>query len=1046
MEKFDELALEKTFIELLSKKGFKHLNGNTLSRSNDEIILENELRKFLLKRYKSEELEDAEVGLIFNKLNNLSSSKLYESNKVFSEWLSDGFNFKRLDSKKKDIWINLIDFDDINLNDFKFVTQLTIMGSENRRPDGIIFVNGLPIVVFEFKSAIRENATIFDAFVQINTRYIRDIPDLFKFNMFCVISDGINSKSGTCFADYDYFYPWRRTLDNKNEMDGIDSMFSLIDGMFEKLSFIEIIKNFIYIPDKSSTEEKILCRYPQFYATRSIFESIKERQRPLGDGKGGTYFGSTGCGKSFIMLFLTRMLMKSEHFENPTVVLITDRTQLDSQLSKQFLKAKKYIGDAYIKSAKSRNHLREMLNKRKSGGVFLTTIHKFTEDIKLLSDRSNIICISDEAHRSQINLEQKIHLTSSEAIKKFSFAKYLRDSLPSATYVGFTGTPIDATIDAFGEIIDEYTMSESVADKITVPIVYEGRAAKVLGDKHKLLEIDKYYEELASSGTNIYQIEKSKKDSSNINKILGDPDRLKDIAIDFVSHYENRVEEGGTVLGKAIFVCNSRELAYDFYKNLIDLRPGWNKKEKIYSSKQLKSSKTKSIEKIKLVMTRHKDDKEEMYEIIGNDKYQDDLELAFKDEESNLKIAIVVDKWLTGFDLPCLDSIYIDKPIKEHNLIQAISRVNRNYPNKEKGLVIDYIGIKNQMHSAYKEYNKGKKKKLEDLEFSRDIVIDQLDLLDNIFHKFDESKYFHGTSLEKLITLKEAAEYIQNKQDTENRFMKIVKILKSAYDICSGGGDFSELQKNQIHFYFAIRSLVFKLNISDTPDLTKMNKKVSEMIEKALIGDGVEEIIFNKEKSSEIDIFNDSYISNINKIKLPNTKIKLLKRLLNEGINSLKKINKVAGFKFSKKFENLVEKYNQRNEENIFKTKIYDEISNELTDMIIEVRNEFSAGDNYGLKIEEKAFFDILQSQCRKHNFSFSDENIKELSREIKNMIGEQTNFPDAFNRQDIKSSIKVELIILLDKYGYPPIERDEICKEIYEQAESFNVVELGKV
>ena len=449
-------------------------------------------KKYLKNRYKTENIRESEIAGIVRKLQNYPASDLYDSNKSIMKLISDGFILKREKADDKDIYIEFINYDDVNSNNFKIVNQLEIMGYEKRIPDGILYINGIPLVVFEFKSAIREEATIHDAFVQLTTRYRRDIPELFKYNAFCVISDGVNNKSGSFFSPYEFFYAWRKITGDEIEVDGIPSMHSMIAGMFDKERLVDIIHNFIYMPDKSKKEEKIVCRYPQYYATRKLYENIKAHQKPKGDGKGGTYFGATGCGKSFTMLYLARMLMKSIHFSSPTIILITDRTDLDVQLSSQFSNAKGFIGDDGIVSVESRADLRQKLQNKESGGVFLTTIHKFTEDLEVLSHRTNIIVISDEAHRSQINLDQKIKVTQDGVKKSYGFAKYLHDSLPNATYVGFTGTPIDATLDVFGDVVDSYTMTESVRDEITVKIVYEGRAAKVLLDNSKLEEIEKY--------------------------------------------------------------------------------------------------------------------------------------------------------------------------------------------------------------------------------------------------------------------------------------------------------------------------------------------------------------------------------------------------------------------------------------------------------------------------------------------------------------------------------------------------------------------------
>ena len=543
----------------------------------------------------------------------------------------------------------------------------------------------------------------------------------------------------------------------------------------------DIIRNFIFLPDSSKKDEKIVCRYPQYYAARALYDNIIKAQKPQGDGKGGTYFGATGCGKSFTMLFLTRLLMKSEHFESPTIILITDRTDLDDQLSGQFTNAKTYVGDNTIVSVESRADLRDRIQGRESGGVFLTTIHKFTEDTELLTERTNVICISDEAHRSQTNLDQKIRITEKGVEKSFGFAKYLHDSLPNATYVGFTGTPIDATLDVFGRVVDEYTMTESVKDEITVRIVYEGRAAKVALQNSELQKIEEYYKVAEEDGANEYQVQESKNQSANMNAILGDPDRLQAIAEDFVKHYEKRVDEGATVEGKAMLVCSSREIAYDIYKNIIALRPEWAVVKKAALGTKLtdrEKREIKPIERIKLIMTRGKDDPKAMYDLLGTKEYRKELDRQFKSGKSNFKIAIVVDMWLTGFDVPFLDSIYIDKPIQQHNLIQTISRVNRKFAGKNKGLVIDYIGIKKQMNLALAKYNKGDQQNFEDIRESLVVVRNHLDLLGKILHKFDSTPYFDGTALQQLNTLNQASEYVQTTKETETRFMGLVKRLK----------------------------------------------------------------------------------------------------------------------------------------------------------------------------------------------------------------------------------------------------------------------------
>ncbi|MBT4642120.1 MAG: type I restriction endonuclease subunit R [Deltaproteobacteria bacterium] len=1062
--KFTEEKLEKAFIELLKNENFPHHLGNTLTRAVDEVLIEEDLINYLLAKYKSKQLSQTEAKSIVLQLKTLPASDLYESNKTIMRWLSDGFILKREDRSQKDIHIELIDYNGLeaqlassdldnivaepkeeypkDYNIYKFVNQLEIVGFEKRIPDGIIYINGLPVVVFEFKSAIREEATIFDAFNQITIRYRRDIPELFKYNAFCIISDGVNNKAGSFYAPYEFFYGWRRVAGLAKDVDGIDSMFTLVQGMLHQNRLRDIIRNFIYLPDSSKKNEKIVCRYPQYYAAKRLYDNIKLAQKPQGDGKGGTYFGATGCGKSFTMLYLTRLLMKSEYFESPTIVLITDRTDLDDQLSVQFTNAKKFIGDNTVVSVESRANLRELVQGRLSGGVFLTTIHKFTEDTELLTDRSNVICISDEAHRSQVNLDQKIRVTEKGVTKTFGFAKYLHDSLPNATFVGFTGTPIDATLDVFGKVVDTYTMTESVKDEITVRIVYEGRAAKIALKNRELEKIEKYYEGAAEAGANEYQVEESKKATATMNSILGDPDRLKALAEDFVKHYENRISEGASIKGQAMFVCSSREIAYELYKNVIALKPEWNEvriaKEGIVLSDKDKRE-IKPMERIKMIMTRGQDDPKELYDLLGTKDYRKELDRQFKSEKSNFKIAIVVDMWLTGFDVPFLDTMYIDKPIQQHNLIQTISRVNRKYEGKNKGLVVDYIGIKKQMNLALAKYNKGDEDNFEDIAESLIIVRNHLDLLVKLFHKFDGSKYFNGTALQQLNTLNLAAEFAQQTKELETRFMGLVKRLKAAYDICVGSEQLTQQERDYTHFYLAVRSIVFKLTKGNAPDIAQMNARVREMIKDALASDGVEEIFkLGDEQETKQDIFDEDYIAKIDKIKLPNTKIKLLQQLLAKVIGEIRKVNKVKGIDFSKKMQTLVERYNQRDESDVLRSEVYDEMAEQLTDLIWEVHKEFSAGDELGIDFEEKAFYDILKELCVKYDFKYPEDKLIELAKAVKDLVDGQAKFPDWNKRDDIKSALKVGLILLLDEFGYPPVERDEVYVEIFEQAENF--------
>lgn len=1041
--KFTESALEEAIIELVFKQGISYVPGFKIARDPSDVLIRDDLRQFLQTQYVADGITTSEIESIIRMLETKPASDLYDSNKAIMKLVSDGFLLKREDRNQKDLFIQLIDYSAADQNFYKIVNQMEIVGFEKRIPDSILYINGLPLVVFEFKSAMREECTIHDAYIQMTVRYKRDIPELLKYNAFCIISDGANNKMGSLFAPYEFFYAWRKVIgDEKLEKDGIDSLFTMVQGMFDKHRLRDIIRNFIYFPDTSKKNEKIVCRYPQYYAANKLYQNILIHRKPEGDGKGGTYFGATGCGKSYTMLFLTRLLMRSVEFSSPTIVLITDRTDLDDQLSGQFTNAKGYVGDENIISVESRADLREQLKGRDSGGVFLTTIHKFTEDTELLTDRSNVICISDEAHRSQINLDQKVKVTADGVQRSYGFAKYLHDSLPNATYVGFTGTPIDATLDVFGDVVDAYTMTESVYDEITVRIVYEGRAAKVLLDNSKLKEIEDYYNQCADDGASDYAIEESKKATAQMNTILGDPDRIKALAADFVKHYERRVLEGSTIKGKAMFVCSSRPIAYEFYKEVIALRPEWAEVKVAEAGIELSEKERKEIkpmERIKMIMTRGKDDPEDLYNMLGDKKYRKELDRQFKEAKSNFKIAIVVDMWLTGFDVPFLDTIYIDKPIQRHNLIQTISRVNRKYEGKEKGLVVDYIGIKRQMNLALAHYSKTDGQNIEEIEQSIVVVKDHLDLLANLFHKFDKSPFFTGSSLQQLECLNMAAEFVQMTQKIEKRFMMLVKRLKAAYDICCGSEAISQEERDHIHFYIAVRSIVFKLTKGNAPDTAQMNAKVREMIKDALQSDGVEEIFkLGDDKQAEVDIFDDDYLAKIEKIKLPNTKIKLLQQLLTKAIEDFKKTNKVKGVDFSEKFKSLVDRYNERKEQDVLRSEVLEEFTDEIIDLYHALKKERDSFADLGIDFEEKAFFDILKELTRKYDFNYPDDRLILLAREVKRVVDDKAKYTDWSQRDDIKAELKADLIILLAQYDYPPVDRDVVYKEIFEQAENF--------
>lgn len=898
-----------------------------------------------------------------------------------------------------------------------------MQGTELRRPDGVLYVNGLPLVVLEFKSAVREEATLEEAHRQVTIRYGRDIPELMRFAAFVVLSDGVNSKYGTQFSSYDYFYSWPKLNSTDEAAIGIDSLQTLIGGLLSKERLLSVVRDFVFFPDSGQRETKIICRYPQFFATHKLYDHILKHARFVagGDGRGGTYFGTTGCGKSLTMLFLTRQLMRSRELASPTIILITDRTDLDQQLSVQFSEARQFIGDDQIVSIQSRRQLRELLGGRKSGGVFLTTIHKFNEDTDLLSYRANIICISDEAHRSQTNLQEKLTTTEEGVRRSYGFAHHLHRSLPNATYVGFTGTPIDTTIEVFGEVVDTYTMTESVADGITRRIVYEGRAARILSDAHKVNEIEVYYKQCEQEGSTPEQIEASKRAVTQMERILGDVGRLRMVAEDFIKHYEERIEEESSVCGKAMIVCMNRRIAYALYQQLIALRPKWEQDGFLH-----------------LVMTRHKDDTSKLYQLLGTDEDRQALAQSFKQADSAFKIAIVVDMWITGFDAPCLDTMYIDKPLQRHTLIQTISRVNRVYPGKEKGLVVDYIGIKSALNAALKQYATGGEEDcLETNEQALRLVKDELDILRGLFYGFDWQPFSQDKPLEQLNCLKLGAEFVQEKQ-LEARFLGHCRKLRSAFKLCSGSEELEYSDREDIHFFIAVRSILVKLSgKADAPDMEQMNSHVEKMISEALRSEGVEEILQIGEEE-QLDLLSEAYMQRIERLPYPHTKVKLMERLLKQVIKNFKRVNKFMALDFTKRLNDLIARYNDRRDSAVFAEEVVNEVAQQMSDMLRDLHTEKNSFTKLGISYEEKAFYDILKAIAQQFGFEYPEEKLLLLSARIKDLIDDKSNYTDWSTRGDIKAELKMDLIVLLSEYGYPPVTNDAVFKEILEQAENF--------
>ncbi len=1048
--KFTELEFEQAVIALFKEQGYEYVSGETIHRTFDEVLLEDDLRAHLLGRYAKAGLTEVELETIVNKLSNISYSPLYLGNREAFWLVNEGFDLMREDKSKTAVHIDYIDFDHPERNIFKVVNQFTVEGSHQRRPDVLVFINGIPVVIWEFKSAIDENTTIHDAWEQIYRRYSRDIPNLLKYCFLSVISDGANNRMGTVFTTYEYYYAWNKANHTDSVANGISSLFTLIKGAFAKDRLCSILRDFIFFPDDSKTDKAIVCRYPQFFATRALLDSIKAHLRPKGDGKGGTYFGTTGCGKTYTMMFLARQmaLRDNETFRNPTVIIIVDREDLDSQTAELFVTAKRFLREQDVRSIENRNDLAQTLCGRPSGGVYITTIQKFCEDTGLLSDRNNIICLSDEAHRTQTSVGGKLKISEEGVFTTYGFAKYLRDSFPNATYCGFSGTPIDETMAVFGKMVDEcYTMQESTDDGITVRITYEPRLAHVVLSDEEAKKIEKYYEQCAEEGSTEEQIEESKQAMSSMTAIISHPDRLRKLACDMVEHYESMCGMKPMVVQKAMIVCIDRRVAFSLLKEILAIRPEWGEARKAEDESKLTKEQLNNLvalPKINLVATQGVNDEKDLYETCGSKEYRQMLDKQFKNNDSNFKIAIVVDMWITGFDVPSLAVMYIDKPLQRHTLIQTISRVNRVFEGKKKGLIVDYIGIRNKMMQAMKQYGKeglggGKGgDPIEELKTSLEIFRNYLKMIDELLTGFDASDFHRGAPLQRLLCLNRAVEYVQTLKDRETRFMNMSKVLKSAYEICFPSGELTDEETAKAQFYLAIRSIIYKQTHGNAPDAETMNSVVEEMVRQAIDCTGVENIL---EKGTEMELLSEENLEELKKINMPFTKFNALVKLLKRAINSYRKVNQVKAMEFDKMLREVVEEYNNRDNflaTNAVITDVVDCLSDKIVEIVKKLEADRDSFKKMGITFEEKAFYDILIRVRDEHQFEYPEDKCVELAKEIKALVDDKSQYADWSTRGNVKASLIIDLYRLLKDNKYPYEWTQEVFEKVMEQAENF--------
>ena len=1096
--RFCESEYEEAFLAHLEAEGWQYLPGGSIPRSSQrEVLYIDDLEQFLSKT--NPDLTAEEVRQIMDTVRLAGAESDFATLHKAYGWMVDGIQFVSQDSQPR--MISLIDYEKPENNIFRAVNQFTVEYTNNgqtktRRPDILLFVNGLPLCVMELKNPADAHATIYDAWEQINIRYWRDIPHLLHYCPLACISDGVKTRLGTVRTPYEHFYAWRRV----NDGDAIstlpfEEMETMIRGVYSPNRFLEIFRDYIYFQDSiyDSEEKEIVCRYPQFFAARLLKQSIVNSVIRK-SGKGGTYFGATGCGKTYTMAFLARQLALRctdiPAIGSPTIVMIVDRDELQKQGAKLFTKSEEFLQLGEVRVVPSRKVLREELGARESGGFYICTIQKFCDreddKIGLINERANIICFSDEAHRTQIEHAKKIQFSKDadenmKAMVSKPYAKVLREAFPQATFVGFTGTPIAETYQTFGDEIDRYTMDQAVADGLTVSIKYHPRIAKVLLDQQKVKEIEDYYKKCADDGATREDIEASKKAMSSMEMILGEHSRLERLAVDIHDHYISSCANDPDRVQKAMIVCSSRPIAYDLLTIFRDKYPEWFVEKKVPDGVEVSDEELRELSPIPfmaMVASVGSNDKEDMYDYlggVGNGKRNDDMDAAFKQEKSNFRIVIVVDMWITGFDVPTLTYMYNDKPLKKHLLIQTISRVNRKYPGKEFGLIVDYIGIRDNMREAMKIYggNNSVAPTADDVEQATDVFRSELAILKDLFAGYDLRPFLDpsGDPAERYRLLAKAAEYVfisteelntssnggknVKKVSFKTYFLKTVKRMRTAYDICQPSGELGEDESALAQCFMAIAGFVRKMSGTDAPDAETMNRRVAKMVEEALKYSEVEGIL---EDGEQEDIFSPEYFEKLSDVKMPASKLEILVKMLRKQITEYAKTNQMAAKRFQEMLEETIRQYHERRkhltaeEAGAAQEQTSEEIIRNATEQALRILREMNADREsfrkVGLTFEEKAFYDILMALRDQYNFEYGTDKMidgvlvndkcRSLAKKIKEIIDTKSSFADWLNNQIVRDQLKFDIKICLIKNGYPPQYSPEVFRKVMEQVENF--------
>lgn len=1093
--RYCESEFENAFIGFLENAGWQYTAGNDIHRSKNEVLIAEDFKQFITETNPS--FTEEEVTQIYDTVRLAGAENDFATlHKVYG-WMVDGVQFIPQNGLAQ--MVSLINFEHPENNIFRVVNQFVVEYTnngqkENRRPDVLLFVNGVPLCVIELKNPADAHATIFDAWEQINIRYWRDIPHLLHYCPLACISDGVKTRLGTVHTPYEHFYAWRRV----NDGDKVSTLpfaetETLIHGVYAPSRFLEIFRDYIYFQDSiyDSEEREIVCRYPQFFASKllkqSIVKSVVEQS-----GKGGTYFGATGCGKTFTMAFLARQLALRctdvEQIGSSTIILIVDREELQKQGAKLFTKSKEFLNLGEVSIVKSRKKLREELGARQSGGFYICTIQKFCDreddKIGLINERNNIICFSDEAHRTQLERSRQIQFSKDadenmRAMVSKPYAKVLKEAFPNATFVGFTGTPIAETYQTFGDEIDRYTMDQAVADGLTVPIKYHPRISKVLLDNQKIKEIETYYKSCADDGATADDIEASKKAMSSMEIILGEPSRLERLAIDIHDHYVASCAGDPDRIQKAMIVCSSRPIAYALLQQFKAKYPEWFEEKKHPDGLSVTDEEFRELTPMPfmaMVSSVGSNDEPEMYNYLGgaaNDKRSENFDAAFKQEKSNFHIVIVVDMWITGFDVPSLTYMYNDKPLKKHMLIQTISRVNRKFPGKEYGLIVDYIGIRDNMREAMKIYGgeTSVAPTADDVEQATRVFRDELGIIRQQFADYDLTPFLNPDCdpIERYRLLAKAAEYVfvstqelnsdnskgNKKVSFKTYFLNRVKRMRTAYDICQPSGELGEEESALAQCFMAIAGFVRKMSGTTELDTDTMNRNVAKMVEEALLYNKVESVL---ESGEQEDIFSPEYYEKLSDIKMPATKLEILIKMLKKQIKEYGKVNQVAAKSFQEMIEKTIEEYHEHRkhltieEAGQTQDEATESIIRNATDQALRILQEMNASREsfrkIGLTFEEKAFYDILMALRDQYDFEYGEdkkidgiilnEKCKTLAKKVKEIIDTKSTFADWLNNQNIRDQLKFDIKVCLIKNGYPPQYSPEVFSKVMEQVENF--------